>query len=291
MHGLGCGMGKILALPYVPIAPDIREHPKTRRFLRALGIADDPRGHNYVTDFLLAVGRRYPDGKLGPLEPADLADMAFWSGDATKFAAALVDCGWLLLGTGGYVVVGWEDYGGRVLERRNRWRKEKQSQRGQSQESEEKAPPSDACPADVRTDRPRTPYGVHTESNDRQALKCEDLVVVVAPDSPPQTRCVTVGQLSSALVDRWGTGIRPKWVPDYERMAPFSPAEIRDASVLVRDACAADGSRPNDGLLLRKLEQGRKPRPKSRDRPRQPNPAEDWTPPYLRNLPTRSNSP
>lgn len=120
-------MGNEIALPYVPIDPRIDKHPKTRKLLRLLGVADDPDAHMHVVRFLMAVGNLYPGGHLGSLDPEEIADMARWRGDATKFAAAMCDAGWLLIGVGGYVVVGWEDYGGRVHAKRVAFR-EKQSE-------------------------------------------------------------------------------------------------------------------------------------------------------------------
>lgn len=119
-------MGNEIALPYVPIDPRIDKHPKTRKLLRLLGLLDDPDAHMFVVRLLMAVGNLYPDGNLGNLDHEEIADMARWRGDAPKFVAALCDSGWLLFGTGGYVVVGWGDYGGRVHAKRVAFR-EKQS--------------------------------------------------------------------------------------------------------------------------------------------------------------------
>jgi hypothetical protein len=75
--------------------------------------------------FLLAVGKHHPSGKLGTMDDDDLADMGKWSGDAGLFADALRTSGWLQIGEGGYWVVGWEEYGGRVYAARETHRKEK----------------------------------------------------------------------------------------------------------------------------------------------------------------------
>lgn len=137
-----------LSLPYVPIDPRIETHPKTRKFLRVLGKADDQFAHMHVVKFLMEVGKHHPDGNLGKLEPEDIADMARWSGDAMKFTAALCDSGWLLFGNGGYVVVGWDDYGGRVHAARQVFKDERKrsAHRRWHQDGKHQKAPVDDCP-------------------------------------------------------------------------------------------------------------------------------------------------
>jgi hypothetical protein len=264
-----------LPLPYVPIKPDIREHPKTRKFLRALGKGDDRLAHIHVIEFLLAVGRLHPNGKLGRLEDEDLAEMGLWPGDPKAFAEALVRSGWVLIGDGGYVVVGWEEYGGRVLAEREQWR-ERQRRRRESKKSPGPLPDSDVTHGDVTVTSPGDPV----TSAGGHVLKVkgegEDLVVVGAHaprriediEGDSTERCISVSALNRACEQSWAKSIPPKWFPGFYELEPFSPAELRVARQRVLEACAPDGD-PNPGLLLSKLKEGRREaRPRTREPPR-----------------------
>lgn len=85
------------------------------------------------------------------------------------------------------------------------------------------------------------------------------LVDVLVLEGGSQERTLTVEALNKALEDAWKWSIPPKWYPGFSKLAPFSPAELRAARLAVARTVADEGGKPNPGLLLRKLEDGRKP--------------------------------
>lgn len=161
-------MASELALPYVPIDPRIERHPKTRKFLRLLGLSDDPFAHMHVVKFLMEVGELHPDGSLGNIDPEDIADMARWRGDAKIFTDAMCDAGWLMFGEGGYVVVGWDDYGGQVYLKRVEFRDAKRDAANVRwhQEGKHNNQISDDCPLCRRNAPPPAPM-----QNDAQPMQ------------------------------------------------------------------------------------------------------------------------
>lgn len=71
-------------------------------------------------------------------------------------------------------------------------------------------------------------------------------------------RSITVEQLNKSFERGWAWSIPPRWHPDYSRLAPFSAAEIKAACLAIKRACEKNGSKPNPGLMVRKLEDGRR---------------------------------
>lgn len=294
-------MANELPLPYVPIDPNIESHPKTRRFIRAIGRVGDPFAHMHVVAFLLSAGRHHPDGHLGMLEDEDLADMALWTGDATAFAGALSASGWIDKDRDGYFVRGWEDYGGQVYAKRvafrerqakngskgGRPRKPYETQKNPTEtQKNPKKPNSQNDAVGTKPDRSQHHDEPHfeglgadftsnnsgeitTEKNPEkpkpnpEKLKVkgegEDLLLLLGIEGDSLERTVTREQLNNTLTARWGWSIQPKWQPQYGELQPFSPAEIRAARESVTRKCSEEGGRPNPGLLLRKLQDGRKP--------------------------------
>jgi hypothetical protein len=85
------------------------------------------------------------------------------------------------------------------------------------------------------------------------------LVLDAAGDSVD--RNVGLAALNKSLEHCWKVSIPPRWYPSYSKLDPFSPAELKAACLAVGKACESNGSKPNPGLLLRKLEDGRRAPP------------------------------
>lgn len=99
----------------------LKEHPKTKRFMRALGISLPAAiGHLhlmwwYCLDYA-------PDGDLSfdKFSVEDIADMAQWAGDALTFVDALRQSGFLEQDGESLLIHDWSDYAGKLIDRRER---------------------------------------------------------------------------------------------------------------------------------------------------------------------------
>lgn len=59
-----------------------------------------------------------PDGDLSDIEPEELAEAAMWEGDPTEFVEALISAGFIDQCDGELVVHDWNDYAGKLIEKR-----------------------------------------------------------------------------------------------------------------------------------------------------------------------------
>lgn len=106
---------------------ELRDHPKTKRAARMLGISKPQMiGHLlclwwWCLDYV-------EDGDLSDFEIADIAEAAEWDGKPEVFIAALVGCGpanrnGFLVDTEGRLEVNdWAQYGGKYITKRNQGR-------------------------------------------------------------------------------------------------------------------------------------------------------------------------
>lgn len=113
----------------------LARHPKTKRLARALG-ANLPQtiGHLHL---LWWWSLEYAqDGNLTGFEPEELADAALWEGDAPRFVDAMKQAGFLDVTDGAVLIHDWEDYAGKLLQRReaNRAKQEAYRNRHKPQE-------------------------------------------------------------------------------------------------------------------------------------------------------------
>lgn len=115
-----------LDMSFIPSHEELGRHPKTRRAARILAISlPQIVGHLH---FLWWWGLHYAqDGDITQWENADIADAALWEGDPNEFVEALVNCG--VGGGAGFIerledgelyLHDWDDYGGKLLEARER---------------------------------------------------------------------------------------------------------------------------------------------------------------------------
>lgn len=101
----------------------LARHPKTRKLARLLDIpVPQVLGHLHLlwwwaTDYA-------QDGDLTAFDNADIADGAMWEGDPDGFIKALAECGaggnvgFLELTDLGYMIHDWDEYAGKLIERR-----------------------------------------------------------------------------------------------------------------------------------------------------------------------------
>lgn len=119
----------------------LREHPKTKRAARTLGVSIPTMvGHLHLL-WWWALDHAL-DGDLSRFDADDLADAAGWDGDPDLLVSALVECG--PKGTAGFcdriggalVLHDWDEYGGKYQKRvsnarkgaKARWDKERSDQ-------------------------------------------------------------------------------------------------------------------------------------------------------------------
>lgn len=109
---------------------ELREHPKTKRCARLLGIGTPQMvGHlQFLWWWCLDYAE---DGDLSRYDAFDIADAAGWEGDASEFVDALMNCGpgdgYGFLNTD-LAVHDWNEYAGRLLEQRQ-FNRERQTRR------------------------------------------------------------------------------------------------------------------------------------------------------------------
>jgi hypothetical protein len=98
---------------------DIWNHPKTRKLEKRLGISRAAAvGHlhglwHWAVSYAL-------DGSLTRHEPEDIAIAAYWDGDPNDLLTALRDTGWIDDNAGELSLHDWDQYTGRLIERRER---------------------------------------------------------------------------------------------------------------------------------------------------------------------------
>lgn len=107
---------------------ELRDHPKTRRLARYLGI--HVREAVGLLHFLWWWALDYAeDGDLSRFEAADIADAILWDGDPEQAVDALVRAGFLDRTDSGLVIHDWDEYAGRLVEQRRKNRERKRRSR------------------------------------------------------------------------------------------------------------------------------------------------------------------
>src|SRR5690606_39170704 len=108
---------------------ELGRHPKTRRLARILGISLPAAvGHlHYLWWWALDFAE---DGDLSGYDRYEIAEAALWEGDPDGFVDALVHARFLdEQDDGGLVLHDWDEYAGRLIERRARDRERKRRER------------------------------------------------------------------------------------------------------------------------------------------------------------------
>jgi hypothetical protein len=102
---------------------ELKEHPKTKRLARLLDASVVTTvGHLHFFWWWAMVYAE--DGDLSMFDNEDIADAACWEGDAERFVSALTDCGlkdhagFLEVIDGKLVIHDWQEYGGRLAEKK-----------------------------------------------------------------------------------------------------------------------------------------------------------------------------
>jgi len=105
---------------------DLRDHPKTKRAARTLGISR-PQMIGHLLCLWWWCLDYAQDGNLTDFDNADIADAAEWDGEPDDFVNALLTCGpadrsGFLTNDDGLRVNDWSQYGGKYITKRNQGR-------------------------------------------------------------------------------------------------------------------------------------------------------------------------
>lgn len=141
-------------MAWIELHQSLTSHKKTRRLARALGLGVPegiPQTIGHLCLFWLWCVDGTEDGSLVDLDAQDIADAAGWTGDAEAFTEAMIKTGFIEKGANGLEIHDWDDYIGRLLEKRQnarekeRIRKQKYRQR-KRQETEASTPEDQPLP-------------------------------------------------------------------------------------------------------------------------------------------------
>ncbi len=97
----------------------LAQHPKTKRLARALGVSL-PTTIGYLHLLWWWTLDYAEDGELKRYTPEDIADACQWDGDTAMLWNGLVSAGFIDAGEGKACIHDWDDYAGKLVERRRR---------------------------------------------------------------------------------------------------------------------------------------------------------------------------
>lgn len=117
---------------------DLRDHPKTKRAARALGISR-PQMIGHLLCLWWWCLDYAEDGILTDFDNADIADAAEWEGEPDDFIHALLHCGpadraGFLTNGDGLRINDWSQYGGKYITKRNQGRDRQRTHRERNAE-------------------------------------------------------------------------------------------------------------------------------------------------------------
>ena len=122
-------------MAYVEVHAELRDHPKTKKAARALGVQKAQMIGHLVCLWWWCQAYA-PDGDLSDFDAADIAEAGEWDGDPVAFVRALTDCGvkggaGFLADDGGALVVNdWSQYGGKLAAKREQSAQRMRNMRG-----------------------------------------------------------------------------------------------------------------------------------------------------------------
>lgn len=143
----------VVHVAWIESHQELGRHPKTRKLARLLGVTVPTAvGHlHFLWWWALDFAQ---DGDLTRYDPEEIAFGAMWEEDATQFLQALVNAGFLDFDeeTNGYKLHDWDEYAGRLIERRNAdaERKRKARETAKKRDSSGTSVPNVNDVADVR---------------------------------------------------------------------------------------------------------------------------------------------
>lgn len=136
---------------------ELGQHPKTKKLARLLDV-QLPTAVGYL-HFIWWWALYYAqDGSLDRYEAVDIADAAVYDGDPQRLLDALIDSGYIDKTDAGLMLHDWDEYAGKLLEKRAKDRERKRTAAAEARRAGELPQTSDGTP----TERARLP-NVHNQ--------------------------------------------------------------------------------------------------------------------------------
>ena len=105
-------------MSWTPVYQSLSKHRKTLRAVALLGV-DRHKFIGHLLEFWWwAIDNVPTTGDLGIVSDGEIAGAADWQGDPAQFVAALTESGFIDSDTNGRHIHEWENYGGKVIEKR-----------------------------------------------------------------------------------------------------------------------------------------------------------------------------
>lgn len=160
---------------------ELGQHPKTKKLARLLDVKL-PTAVGYL-HFIWWWALNYAqDGSLDRYEAADIADAAVYDGDPQRLLDALINSGYIDKTDEGLVLHDWDEYAGKLLEKRARDRERKHTATAEARRTGDIPQTSDGTP----TERARLP-NVHNQPT-----------IPNQPNQPNQTKPTVPNQTNPA---------------------------------------------------------------------------------------------
>lgn len=236
---------------------ELRDHPKTKRLARRLGVSV-PTAIGHLHCLWWWALDYAPDGDISDYDAEDIADAAMWDGDPQEFLTALIECGpgggpgFVERDEHGMRLHDWDDYGNEhkvrqeAAERKRRSRERRRLQEQMSRDGHVTVTGHGRDGhGDVTLDRtgpdqtgqdtpPNPPKGGEAAGGDNQ-----DPAVLVASHYRER-----IGLLSSGIFGEFERWLRDGMAPDVLMAAIDETAAARDAGEVRKSI---------DGLLKSKI--------------------------------------
>jgi hypothetical protein len=108
-------------MPWIESHQELKDHPKTKRLCRILGITlPEAIGHLHLMWWYCLDYAQDGDVSFDRFSVEDIAEMACWTRDAHVFVDALTRAGFLETRDERLLIHDWDDYAGKLIDRRER---------------------------------------------------------------------------------------------------------------------------------------------------------------------------
>ncbi|MCA9878490.1 MAG: hypothetical protein KC442_11930 [Thermomicrobiales bacterium] len=171
---------------------ELANHPKTKRFKRALGIST-PQAIGHLHMLWWWALDYAQDGSLAGIDAEDIAEAAEWDEDAQAFVQALISA--MFVDAGEMTIHDWDDYGSKFLKRREQARVRQQRYRdehGRYQQSSNAEVTRDKRNSNTVTGQEKTRQDRRGEERPPNPPKGEGDAPRVGAGDPPRPGNVSV---------------------------------------------------------------------------------------------------
>ena len=184
---------------------DLRDHPKTKRAARALGISR-PQMIGHLLCLWWWCLDYAEDGNLTDFDNADIADAAEWEGEPDDFVDALLHCGpadraGFLTNGDGLRVNDWSQYGGKYITKRNQGRDRQRTYRERNAEVTRYTGVSNTPREEERREEDIT--GQERKGEDTTKRTADFAAAVAAWEAGGLTLSKTIADDIGEAVDHW----------------------------------------------------------------------------------------